>query len=260
MALITFTDTFGVPEEFTPKPASGSVPDWYKTLDSYMSKEKKPDGKGMTTGTIKRCMPVFDAIVGGYILYTYTDVYVSQKAIEYADKEKKDKTGEDDFIPEEEIREMGLPVTQAHYEWPSFGPLGFHPVEQAPNHPQRSGTPHHYPKWINPWSIKTPKGYSVLFTQPMHRPADFTILPGIVDTDEYDAPVNFHFVLNDPKFEGMIPAGTPMAQVIPFKREEWNMTIGSQEEWQAQNKTTIKLRTSFFDSYKNKFRQPKDYK
>ena len=67
-------------------------------------------------------------------------------------------------------------------------------------------------------------------------------------------------MLNDPKFEGMIPAGTPMAQVIPFKREDWKMTIGSQDEWQAQNKTTVRLRTSFFDSYKNKFRQPKEYK
>jgi hypothetical protein len=94
----------------------------------------------------------------------------------------------------------------------------------------------------------------------MHRESPFTILDGIVDTDSYNAPVNFPFVLNDWGFEGLIPAGTPMAQVIPFKRESWQMEIGSQEEFEAQQKTTIHLRTSFFDSYKNKFRSPKEYK
>ena len=80
MAQITFTNIMGVPEEFNPKPASSFVPDWYKDLESYVGGEKKPTGEGGTTGTIKRCMPVFDAIVGGYIITTYVDVFVSQKA------------------------------------------------------------------------------------------------------------------------------------------------------------------------------------
>ena len=85
-------------------------------------------------------------------------------------------------------------------------------------------------------------------------------MPGIVDTDKYTAPVNFPFVLNDANFEGLIPAGTPMAQVIPFKREDWNMRIGEMKDLEDQNKVTRHLRTSFFDSYKNKFRQPKNYR
>jgi len=239
MAIITFTDTMGVPKEFQPKPATASVPDWYKDLESYIGGEKKPTGDGHTTGTIKRCMPVFDAITGGYILYTYADVWVSQKP---------DPNNEGKVVP--------------WYEWPSFGPLGFHPVAQAPSHPDRNNLVDggSYPKWINPWAIQTPRGYSVLFTQPMHRPSMFTILDGIVDTDEYTAPVNFPFVLNDWSFEGLIPAGTPMAQVIPFKRESWSMNIGTENDLRKQQSVTIKLRTSFFDSYKNKFRQPKEYK
>jgi hypothetical protein len=94
----------------------------------------------------------------------------------------------------------------------------------------------------------------------MHRESIFTILPGIVDTDQYNAPVNFPFVLNDVTYEGLIPAGTPMAQVIPFKRESWEMSLGTQEDLENQNKTTIRLRTRFFDSYKSQFRQPKEYK
>lgn len=225
---ITFTDTLNVPSEYNPKPASNYLPEWYKQTPSYLQEGKKPSGNGDTSATIKRCMPIFDAITGGYIIPTYVDIYVSQK----------------DGVP--------------YYEWPSFQPITWHSIDQAKLHPVQNGAP--YPKWANPWAIKTPPGYSVLFTAPMHRDSVFTILPGIVDTDTYTAPVNFPFVLNDVKFEGLIPAGTPMAQVIPFKRESWKMEIGNDEDRNNQNKTTIRLRTKFFDSYKNQFRQPKEYK
>ena len=257
---ITFTDVMGVPKEYSPKPSSSFIPTWYKDMESYLGNGKVPDGKGMTTGTIKRCMPVFDAITSGYILYTYSDVYIRQVNIDYADKEHYEKTGENRFLSKEEVEKRNFPSTQAHYEWPSFGPIQFHPVEQAPNHPNRNGTPSSYPKWINPWSVKTPKGYSTLFIQPMHRESVFTILPGIVDTDDYDAPVNFPFVLNDPKFKGMIPAGTPMAQVIPIKRDTWSMGMGTENDLRRQQETAIRLRTSIFDSYKTKFRKLKEYK
>jgi hypothetical protein len=99
-----------------------------------------------------------------------------------------------------------------------------------------------------------------MFTAPVHRPSIFTILDGVVDTDTYNAPVNFPFVLNDITFEGLIPAGTPMVQVIPFRREEWEMSIGSNQEITSQNKVTSLLRTRFFDSYKSQFRTVKEYK
>ena len=94
----------------------------------------------------------------------------------------------------------------------------------------------------------------------MHRESVFTILDGIVDTDQYKAPVNFPFVLNDVKWEGIIPAGTPMAQVIPFKRESWEHKIGSDKERQEQEKITRKLKTLFFNSYKRQFWSRKEYK
>lgn len=230
MPKIIFTNTSNTSDEYTPTPASFSIPEWYKNISSYISGEKAPAGDGNTTATIKRCMPVFDSIVNGYILYTPVDVWISQRD------------------------------GQPWYEWPSYGPISFHPIEQAPNYPNRNGHELSYPKWINSWAIKTEPGYSVLFVQPFHRESVFTILPGVVDTDEYDAPVNFPFVLNDITYKGIIPAGTPMAQVIPFKRESWNMEIGNTESADKQQKTTIKLRSKFFDSYKNQFRQVKEYK
>jgi hypothetical protein len=237
MTSIVFTNTMGVPEEFAPKPATFFVPDWYKNIESYMSGDKKPTGEGTTTATIKRCMPVFDVITQGYIITTYVDIWVSQK-------EQPDANGELKVAP--------------WYEWPSFGPIQFHPVEQAPNHPNCNGAP--YPKLINPWGIKTPPGYSTMFMAPVHRENLFTILPGVVDTDTYTAPVNFPMVLTDVKFEGLVPAGTPIAQIVPFQRESWSMELGEQEALIEQNKVTSKLRTRFFDSYKTQYRQVKEYK
>ena len=241
---ITFTKIFDIPDNYNPQPADKHIPDWYKNLESYIGGEKKPSGQGQTTGTVKRCMPVFDAVTGGYIITTYVDIFISQK--EMFDSTTGDGTGK----------------TIPWYEWPSFSALGFHPIDQAPNHPDRKEllVEAQYPKWINPWAIKTPPGYSVLFVQPFHREAPFTILPGIVDTDTYTAPVNFPFILNDWKFEGIIPAGTPMVQVIPFKRESWQMSIGDEKDLIEQNKVTTRLRTKFFDSYKSQYRQPKEYK
>jgi len=258
--IIKFTNTFGIEELFPPEPSSKNIPKWYKDLESYIGGDKVPDGNGGTTGTIKKCMPVFDAINTGYIIKTPVDVYVSQKEAEYADKDHFEKTGEQIALTEEKIKEIGLPKTVPYYEWANFSILQFHPVEQAPNHPNRNGHRGSYPKWINPWGIQTPPGYSVAFVQPWHRESVFTIMPGIVDTDTYTAPVNFPFVLNDTSWSGLIPAGTPIAQVIPFKREEWVMELGGIEELQNSSKVTNKLRTRFFDSYKSQFRALKEYR
>jgi hypothetical protein len=234
--IITFTDiTQEIPEEFYPKPSSFFIPDWYKEMSSYMTEKKDLTPGNTTSGTIKKCMPVFDAITAGYILVTSVDVWISKKMSD---------NGEIEF----------------YYQWSDSNAVQFHPIEQAPTYPKRNGHISSYPKWTNNWSIKTPKGYSTLFTQPMHRKSPFTILEGIVDTDEYTPPVNFPFVLNDISFEGLIPAGTPMVQVIPFKRDNWKMELGKEKNILEQTKMAKKLKSRFFDSYKNQFRKSKVYK
>lgn len=225
---ITFTNTSGFDGLEQPQPASKFIPDWYKNMESYIGGEKKPNGDGTTRATIKRCMPVFDAINAGYIITSPADIYV------------RIKDG------------------QQFFEWSTLGLINFHPVSQAPEHPVKNR--HAYPKWMNYWAIRTPKGYSTMFVQPMHRESVFTILPGVVDTDEYYAAVNFPFVINDPEFEGLIPKGTPIAQVIPFKRESWTMQFGGDKERKEQAKITATLDTKFFDRYKTMFRKNKEYK
>jgi len=229
---IIFTDTVGISEEYKPQLASKLLPDWYKNTESYKDKIKKPAGDGTTTATIKKCMPVFDVMNAGYFLVTHTDVYVSQR--------KNDK-GE----------------TQAWYEWGAFSPLAFHDKFQAVLHPKVDAD---IPKYFNPWGIKTPKGYSTFFTSPAHHDNVFEALPAIVDTDKYFAPVNIVFTLGNKNFEGLVPAGTPICQVIPFKRDNWKMEIGKEKDIEIAKNVSSLIQSKFFDAYKTMFRQEKQYK
>ena len=213
-----------------PQPAKTIVPDWYKNTDSYINGEKKPTEDGKVHSTIKRCMPVFDAITSGYIIKTFADIYT-------------DKFGG--------IRQ---------YQWNGLKILSDHPIAQAPLHPLRTDLDTRFPKFNNPWSIKTPKGYSSLFVEPMHRDNPFKVFPGIVDTDKYSAPVNIIFSIKDPDFEGIIPAGTPIVQVIPFKRDNWKMEIGGEKEIKETENIKNQLDSRFFDKYKNLFRANRDFK
>ena len=227
---IIFTNIFGY-DFFPPKPAVKQVPNWYKENPEYVDGQSRKvfGDQNNTPHTIKKCMPVFDAMSCGYILYTQVDVQVEQVD--------------------------GLP----YFRWTDQNAISFHPIQQAPLYPTKNDAP--YPKWNNPYAIKTPVGYSSLFLPPMHNPNKiFTILEGFVDTDKYPAPVNFPFILNNVKWEGIIEAGTPMAQVIPIKRDSWKHSIGLDKDRWEQSMITAKLKTLFFNSYKTQFWQRKEYK
>jgi hypothetical protein len=227
---IIFIDTVGVNEIFYPKPAKNFIPEWYKQTNSYTNEKKIPTLDGILPMSIKKCLPVFDAIVSGYIVTTFSDVYVSLDKDENGDQHQR-------------------------YSWPQTTQVGFHPINQANLHPKQNGLS--FPKWINPWGIKTPKGYSVFIKNISHSDSFFTILEGVVDTDTYNVPINFPFVMNDVNFEGLIPAGTPIAQVFPFKRENWKMQSGKTEDF--KNIKALLYRTSFSNMYRNVYRKDKKY-
>jgi hypothetical protein len=114
-------------------------------------------------------------------------------------------------------------------------------------------------KFKNDWSIKTPNGYSALFTHPLNRgDLPFYTLSGFVDTDGYNGPVNFPFLIRS-DFEGIIPAGTPIVQVIPIKRESWTHEISKFEE-EFSSKFNAKFHSKMYRVYKNLFWKRKDYR
>lgn len=147
-----------------------------------------------TVQTVKTCVPVLDAFTAGYVIPLSATVgwdenskrFLSQAKFEINSDHYASQT-QDVVIPEE------------------FDPQ-----------------PH---KWINYWFIKTPPGYSTLFIHPMNRQdLPFYSFSGIVDTDKHPLIINFPFVWRK-DFKGVVPAGTPIIQAIPFKRDEWSSEV-----------------------------------
>ena len=233
---IIFTSSILDPSLPEPIPASKKIPEWYKSISRYIDgkKDTHPNGEG-SKGTIKTCMPVLDSITSGYLILSSADVYI-------------------------EKQEQGR-----YYTWPDNNLITFHNQEQVTGYPnlEKKMNNEKIPKFTNPWIVKTPKGYSSLFVTPFHHDLPFTILPGIVDTDSYFNAVNFPF-MPDPDFEGLIPKGTPIAQVLPFERKDWNMSIGyladSEKDRKEWLRVTKELSTRFFDKYKKIFWTAKSYK
>lgn len=201
-----------------------------------MGGEKKPPLEGhATSGTIKTCMPVLDVMTSGYFILSSADVFIQ-------------KTEQGRF-----------------YSWPNHNLITFHNQDQITGYPalqERMGS-ESVPKFTNHWIVETPKGYSCLFISPFHHDLPFTILPAIVDTDTYFNAINFPF-FPDPKFEGLIPKGTPIVQVIPFKRDNWEMEVNQIEDSKDSQKKWLGVQqnmfTQFFDRYKRSHWVGKSYK
>jgi hypothetical protein len=114
------------------------------------------------------------------------------------------------------------------------------------------------------WAIKTPPGYSTMFIHPqLSMDSPLWAFPGIIDTDTFIVDGHFSFLV-DKTFKGVIKQGTPLVQVIPFKREDWSSWTGeeiaSEVSSKALNTQRLKLRSNFVNAYKNKFRFKKEYK
>jgi hypothetical protein len=102
-------------------------------------------------------------------------------------------------------------------------------------------------KYNIPWRVKTPPGYSCIFTTPFNRPElPFQPLTGVVDTDSMFQ-INTPFILNLEEGEHLIEAGTPVVQIIPFKREPWNHNI--KEFTKNDLDLEVNLITSFFNNF-----------
>lgn len=229
---IVFTLQYGdeaMPEAYYPIPAEKNIPQWYKNMSSYFSKANGKEKR--ETETLKRCMPVFDAFTAGYLLLLHTDITISY------DENK---------------------VLQVNWSNDIGDAISFHGAHQLVGY-RGLDLPMGAPKLRNPWGIKTPRGYSCYFMPPTHRDkTGIRILEGYVDTDTYNTPVQFPFLV-DEGFEGDILAGTPIAQVIPFKRDNFKMKIGTENERRKMHADFRLLRSQWVNGYRNLFRQEKKY-
>lgn len=206
-----------------PEPTAGthSLPSYFPSIPPQLN-----TNPGSTT--VKKCIPFLEASRLGYIIPLWCDVYVNAH----------DGDLQIEFPPNVPLKES----------------LGKHDVAQIPNHPlvdtPYGSTPL---KWINPWIVETDPGYSCIFTSPLnHLETRFKILDGVVDTDTYYNNVNLPFIWTGGDGDFVIPMGTPLVQVIPFKRTEMDMQIGLIDSDRQAN-VVDKIGTKVQGAYKSFF-------
>jgi hypothetical protein len=232
MTVVTFYQSHEAASLFVeePKPASKTLPEWYKTQSGSL---------GEFGSTIKRCMPVFDAMTAGYILSLPCDIYV--------DATNPEKLTY--FIPPDGLENLQEDLFYEH-----------HPM-QLSNYP-RNKAHHKQVLRIDPfYAVGTKKGYSCMFVQPTHQDSTpLQLFPAVVDTDSFIAHGFYSFYV-EAGFRGIIKQGTPLVQVIPFKRESFSSKIvGFESAKTLLRNQGAKLRSTFLGGYKNKFRELKKYK
>jgi hypothetical protein len=141
----------------------------------------------------------------------------------------------------------------------SHSPIGFHDSSQVVGTPFADDD-RFIIKFNNLWNIEAPPGYSVLFTHPINRSdLPFTTLTGLVDCDKFsNSPVNFPARWHDQDFNGVLRKGTPVAQCIPVKRENWvagfETLSGEDNERLIETRDAIRRES---DVYRHQFRAPK---
>jgi hypothetical protein len=186
--------------ESKPGPTGKNIPVWYKDADRYAM---KPDGEpwigpdGGRVVTWKACPALYDIMTTGYVYKTPCDIeffmndygVISAKVLD--DQHK-------DFL------QVRSPMPQFEVPWGYYD--------------------HHFAWWAD-WAVELPAGYSAIYSQPFNRfDLPFLTTSGIIDNDKVSLPGTMPFFVAK-GFTGIVPAGTPYAQIIPFKREDWKSEI-----------------------------------
>lgn len=205
-----------------PLPAAKVMPDWFRRLPPVDKSVQSATDSGIT---IKRCMPFLDALTTGWILPLAATVRL-------------------------DIRDGGRTVEAGwDFDRVMVSNHGAHQVAGNPREPRPPCKFHNY------WTIRTPPGWSCLFLPPLNRaPAPFECLAGVVDTDTYAAPVHFPFFATAPEGLHVVEKGTPLVQIIPFRRGDSLIAadIGAETAAEAEERTRTHRNTTAGDAWYRK--------
>jgi hypothetical protein len=222
-----------------PQPARLYIPEWYKNIPSFATNNNRPEfdvNNGKANVTIRHCMPFADSFTTGYIQESWQDM---------AFNVVKDENGEEKL----NFYTPGAPdmVSVRLNVQTVFSKEEYYPVEFT-FHP--------------PWTPELPKGWSMIYTSPFNREdLPFRVTTGIVDSDSYthaNIKSNLPFYLKQ-GFTGVIPKGTPLYQMIPMKREDWEREIMSYDPDKIE-KVNTPIRNFFWGGYKKLHWDKKSFK
>lgn len=179
-----------------PDSSKKNVPEWFSSSSRLWKDDDGNEAEHSFGGKVlsfKACPALMDSFLMGYMLKTPCSIYIYKE-----DGKIKCKTdsGFEDFCgPRPKMQGFPVPVgyEEDHFHW--------------------------YPNWMP----RLPEGYSALYISPINRfDLPFLTVSGVIDNDDMDTPGLMPFFIQK-DFEGIIPSGTPYVQIIPFKREEWEM-------------------------------------
>lgn len=211
-----------------PTAAKKFLPQWYKESETTY-----PGENGEEVSGLKKCVPFLDSMLSGYMLVTPFDIFISKNKDGTLNIKWNSPDVLSDFINERK-GQIGskMPRPAGHY----------------PNHLAFRGF----------WGMKTPKGWSMLVVHPLNRhDLPWTITSGIMDSDKYSTSGNIPFFIRE-DFVGMVPAGTPFAQLIPVKRASWK-SINNDQGIQYLEDLQGSMVRKFNKSYKKFFWVRKEY-
>lgn len=176
-----------------PVAARKTLPDWLRSMPA----QAFSDTHGQDVRTVKQCPPFVDAMSHGFMIPLACDVQVSDGR----------------FTWDWELPPLSI---EAHPR----SPLSFHVPAQVEGSPLDPGG-HTLIKFNSFWTIALEEGYSLFVTHPVNRPdLPFRTLSGLVDADSFrSVGILFPASWVDPSFEGVLPAGTPIAQCFPVARD-----------------------------------------
>jgi hypothetical protein len=222
-----------------PVPAVEKIPEWYKKLSRYVNNTDKPiKAHGMKD--LKTCHPFRDSFLTGYLLLTAVDIEIRVSA----DNDVNVFWNPDLIVNPVEKRGSVLDIKNQGHGMAI--PHGCRPEMFA---------------WKGTYGWETDLAYSVIVTHPMNRyDLPFVTTTAVMEPHGMaSSGGNIPFFIAD-GFEGIIPKGTPIAQIIPFKREDWKSEVvdfvkaGSQRD-------KIYLRDSYLENFYGRFiRQSKNFK
>lgn len=194
-------DSYAMNVADPPVPASSYVPKWWKDMKTFTSNRllsKEGSSNIYTHVTGKKCFPMLDAMTTGYIIPLWADLEVSYVG---EDKEPTVTWLTDRAV----VTSWALEFTEGMEKPDDCTNIAF--------------------KLSNQFIIETPPCWSSIFIHPVGYPnLPFRSIAGVVDTDKLKTDVNQPFWIKK-GFTGVIPQGTPIAQVIPFQRQEWESTV-----------------------------------
>jgi hypothetical protein len=234
----TATNEFDFATDDAPMPSAKAIPQWYKDIPSERPSTHPENGAptfGRSSSTVKKCVPFTDALSSGYTWTLPFDIGIDKNEYDGSQTSywKVNRATQYAMVHDLWHRHTGIAV-----------PDGYSPIvwrlELMPR-------------------ITTPPGYSVLVTHPLNRyDLPFLALSGVVDTDKsyFQLPVNLYLRAD---FHGVIPKGTPMVQIIPFKRENWKSEYASPVSALEEHKAHFKHMSILDRSYQTQFWSKKKY-